>query len=174
MNTDNSESGSGSVPLESPNAGELDVYSVLWAERQGEDRVLQLSEVYRRVCERRRTFGEAEPALTTVSTHLRGLLRKGLIEEVGGARKGEPDRPVRTRGNVTPPTRSPLTAYRALHPPGEVLATTYAGYAASYPPGQRLQALLDFARALRLSADGMRRLQELVEAEARRGAEASG
>src|SRR5262245_20021177 len=102
------------APLEAPNAGELDVYSVLWQERQGDDRPLQLSEVYRRVCERRRGFGEPEPALTTVSTHLRGLHRKQLVEElVGPSAAARPA--VRTRGGLTPPTRSPLTSYRALH-----------------------------------------------------------
>src|SRR5207253_1576810 len=101
-------------------AGELDVLGVLWAEQHGDDQALQLSEVYRRVCERRRAFGEAEPALTTVSTHLRNLVDKQLIEET--LRRGAPPAPtrgmVRTRGGVTPPTRSPFTSYRATHAPG--------------------------------------------------------
>ena len=142
------------VPLETPNAGELDVYSVLYAEDQGDKRSLQLSEVYRRVCERRRRFAEPEPALTTVSTHLRGLVRKGLAAELT-AGPGLPARPnPRMRGAATPPTRSPLTSYRVRHTPGDVLRSTFQGLAAVYP--DRLDALLDFARALELSDEGMR------------------
>jgi predicted transcriptional regulator len=153
-------------PLEAPNAGELDVYSVLWAERQGDNQPLQLSEVARRVSERRRAFNEPEPALTTVSTHLRALVRKGLAEEVLGASTAA--RPaIRTRGGFTPPTRSPLTSYRALHSPGEVLRTTYRGLATAYP--ERLDALVDFARAVEMSAEGLRQLQKLVEQEKARG-----
>jgi hypothetical protein len=156
------------APLEAPNAGELDVYSVLWAERQGDNRALQLSEVYRRVCERRRQFGEPEPALTTVSTHLRGLVRKQLAEEVLGASSSAPRPPVRTRGQLTPPTRSPLTSYRALHSPGEVLRMTYRGLAAAYPDPP--DALLDFARALELSDEAQSQVREVVEQEKQRAA----
>src|SRR5438067_873021 len=74
--------------LPAPNAGELDVLGVLWLEKQSGDRPLQLGEVYRRVCERRRHYLEPEPALTTVSTHLRNMVAKGLIEEVAAARHG--------------------------------------------------------------------------------------
>jgi predicted transcriptional regulator len=154
------------VPLEAPNAGELDVYSVLWAEQQRDNQALQLSEVYRRVCERRRRFGEPEPALTTVSTHLRGLVRKNLAQEVTAASTAA-RLTVRTRGGLTPPTRSPLTSYRALHAPGEVLLTTYLGLAASYP--DKLDALLDFARALEMSEEAMRQLRELIDKEKARG-----
>jgi predicted transcriptional regulator len=154
-------------PLEAPNAGELDVYSVLWAERQGDDQAMQLSEVYRRVCERRRRFGEPEPALTTVSTHLRGLVRKALAEEVMGASTAARPAAVRTRGGLTPPTRSPLTSYRVLHSPGEVLLTTFRGLAASYP--DKLDALLDFARALEVSEESLRQLRELIDREKARG-----
>src|SRR5256885_548796 len=84
----------GGAPLEAPNAGELDVYSVLFAERGGEGRPLQLSEVFRRGCAGR-------------------------------------------------------------------------GLAAAYP--DRLDALLDFARALELSEQAMRQLQELIAAERARG-----
>src|SRR5688572_177869 len=117
----------GGAPLDGPNAGELDVYSVLWAERLGKDQPLRLSEVHDRVKERRRSFGEAEPALTTVSTHLRALVHKGLAEET----TARPGPGPRVRGGLTPPTRSPNTGYRALHTPGDVLRTTYQGLAAA-------------------------------------------
>ena len=47
--------------------GELDALGVLWAEEENERRALQLSEVHRRVCERRRQFGEPEPALRALA-----------------------------------------------------------------------------------------------------------
>lgn len=147
--------------LEPPNAGELDVYSVLYAERAvGPDHPLQLSEVFRRVCERRRRFGEVEPALTTISTHLRSLVRKKLADETT-ARSARPS--VRTRGGLTPPTRSPLTSYRARHTPGVVLHSTFRGLAETYP--DRLDALVDFGQALGLSVEALRRLAEVVARE---------
>jgi hypothetical protein len=160
MAVDEPESGEGALPA--PSAGELDVLGVFWEEEQGEGRRLQLAEVYRRVCERRRRFGEAEPALSTVSTHLRKLLGKGLLEESSAPRSAGPARPIRLRGGYTPPTRSPLTSYRARHGPGEVLRTTFRGLAAAYPPCQRLNALLDFARALDLPAAVLVKLEGVV------------
>jgi predicted transcriptional regulator len=155
--------------LEAPNAGELDVLAVLWLERLGSRQPLQLSEVYRRVCERRRQFGEQEPALTTVSTHLRGLVAKKLIEEVLGSRATAAGAGTRARGAYSPPTRSPLTSYQALHEPGDVLKTTFQGLAAAYPAAQRLDALTDFAHALELSKECLRKLEQLIAAEKARG-----
>src|SRR5262249_51865040 len=90
--------------LEAPNAGELDVLNVLCREPLGDDQALQLSEIHRRVCERRRLFGEPEPALTTTSSQLRSLSEKRLI---GGEAAPATPRPiVRTRGGYTPPSRA--------------------------------------------------------------------
>jgi hypothetical protein len=158
--------------LPAPNAGELDVLAVLWQEAEGEGRPLQLSEVFRRVCERRRRYGEPEPMLTTVSTYLRKLaVEKGLIEEVlparGGGSAGAAGPPVRTRGSYQPRTRSPLTSYRARYGPAEVLRTTLYGLAEAYPPTaqRRLDALLDFAQALGLPAPTLQKITRLIEAE---------
>jgi hypothetical protein len=162
--------------LPAPNAGELDVLGVLWQEKQGENLPLQLSEVYRRVCERRRKYGEPEPALTTVSTHLRNLIDKKLIEEFVASRQaGSPSAAgplVRTRGGYRPPTRSPFTSYRAVYEPGQVLYTTFYGLAEAYPPEKPLNALLDFARALGLPEETLGRLVKVVEAEKAAGGEA--
>lgn len=150
--------------LDAPSTGELDVLGVLWAERCGENRPLQLSEVHARVSRRRVEFGEPVPALTTVSTHLRNLVEKKLIQEVvrGGAPAGP--RP-RTRGGMTPPTRSPLTSYQALHEPGLVLRSTLCGLAAAYPDDARLQILVDLAQALDVTDNTLKKLEALVQAE---------
>lgn len=154
------------VELEAPSAGELDVLGVLFAERQKEDRPLQLSEVHGRVCQRREEFGEAKPALTTVSTHLRNLVSKNLIEEVTreGAVPTRGNAP-RTRGGMTPPTRSPLTSYRALHEPGAVLSSTFRGLAAAYPDKDRLRMLIDVAQSLDVADEVLKKLEAIVLAE---------
>jgi hypothetical protein len=153
----------GAEALEAPSAGELDVLQVLWSERLGEDQALGLSEIHRRVCERRRQMGEPEPALTTTSSQLKSLSEKKLI---GAGTQGSAPRPaVRTRGSYTPPSRPGASSYRALHEPGEVLFTSFRGLAAAYPEAKRLDALLDFARALGVSEECLRGLQEVVERE---------
>jgi hypothetical protein len=157
-------------PLEAPNAGELDVLNVLWRQQLGDDQPLQLSEIHRRVCERRRQFGEPEPALTTTSSQLRSLSEKKLIG--GESAPATPLPAVRTRGGYTPPSRASASSYRALHGPGEVLLTTFRGLAAAYPEEQRLDALLDFAHALGVSEDCLRGLQAVVARERAGGKEA--
>jgi hypothetical protein len=149
--------------LEAPSAGELDVLNVLWSEQLGEGQTLQLSEIHRRVCERRRQFGEAEPALTTTSSQLKSLSEKNLIG--AGTPPASPRPAVRTRGGYTPPSRPPASNYRALHGPGDVLLTSFRGLAAAYPEEQRLDALLDFARALGVSEECLRGLQGVVARE---------
>jgi hypothetical protein len=149
--------------LEAPNAGELDVLHVLWREQLGDNQALQLSEIHRRVCERRRDFGEPEPALTTTSSQLKSLSEKKLIGS--GTPSAAPRPVVRTRGGYTPASRATASSYRALHGPGAVLLTTFRGLAAAYPEEQRLDALRDFARALGVSEECLRGLQEVVARE---------
>lgn len=158
-------------PLPSPNAGELDVLGVLWEERMQGGKALKLSEIHRRVGERRLIHQDPLPALTTVSTHLRSLLAKGLIQEVHASLPTSPRSPVRTRGMLTPPTRSPLTGYQALHAPGEVLFRTMRGLTVSYPAEQRVDALLDFASVIGLSAENTAKLEQIVESEKKLRAE---
>jgi hypothetical protein len=53
-----------------------------------------------------------------------------------------------------------------------VLYTTFYGLAEAYPPQKRLNALLDFARALGLPEETLGRLVKAVEAEKAAGREA--
>jgi predicted transcriptional regulator len=152
--------------LQSPNAGELDVLSVLWQERLGANKSLRLSQIHDRVRAKREALHEPVPALTTISTHLRNLYRKQLIEQVRLTDEDE-HRPVRvkTRGTLTPQTRSPLTAYRALYNPSDVLRYQMHGIIVAYPPELKYQALVDFARALKLPEDTVARIKSLLPAE---------
>jgi predicted transcriptional regulator len=152
------------MQLPSPNAGELDVLGVLWEEETQGARPLKLSEIHARVCARRDHHNDPLPALTTVSTHLRALVAKGLIREMMASQPTS-SRSMRTRGMLTPATRSPLTGYQVIHSPGEVLARTMHGLIFSYPPQQRVEALADFAKVLGLSAGSSERLRQLVAEE---------
>jgi hypothetical protein len=153
--------------LEVPSAGEMDVLHVLWTEHLGSDQALQLSEIHRRVCERRRQLSDPEPALTTTSSQLKSLSEKKLI---GADSPSAAPRPVvRTRGGLTPASRASASNYRALHPPGDVLFGWFKGLIAAYPQEKRLESLLDFARALGVSAECLHGLQEVVEREKGRG-----
>jgi hypothetical protein len=137
-------------------AGELDCLATLWEAHATGEPALKLSEIHDRIGKRRARTGEASPALTTVSSYLRTLLLKGFVKEViiEDTAAGTPGA-VRTRGvrGVLPPTRSPRTGYQAAQEPGAVLAQTFKTLADAYPPEQRLQALVDFARALELPED---------------------
>src|SRR5436190_24072535 len=110
-----------------PSAGEMDCLAVLWAAHAHGEEALKLSEIHDRVGQRRLEFGEAPPAPTTVSTYLRSLLAKRLVQDVLKPEPGEavaeadaPATPVRTRSGrgILPPTRSPRTAYQAVESPG--------------------------------------------------------
>ena len=115
---------------------------------------MKLSQIHQQLNERREKAGDAPAAVSTVSTWLRSLASKGLlIERVLGTSHsaGEPSAYVRTRGMI-PTSRSPHTGYEVAHPPGAVLGKTFKALADAYPPGQRAQAIVDFAHALDLSS----------------------
>lgn len=159
-------------PLTPPSPGELDCLAVLWASPEP---ALKLSEIHRLVGERRQRYGEAPPALTTVSSQLRGLVEKGHLIEVMVREDGElvaasSDLPVvrvrgavRTRGSyLAPAKRSPLTGYRVACEPGQAMEQIFRDLAEAYPPGRREQALLDFARNLEFPEKTIKKLERLL------------
>lgn len=150
---------SGDTTILSPNRGELDALAVLWAEQRSGNRPLGLSEIYRRVCERRRGYGEPEPAYTTVSTHLRSLVKKKLIREIGSSQKKRAP----SRGIFTPATRSPGTSYQSIYGPAEVLQSTFRALADAYPPSRRLDAIVDFARAQEIPDQVINKMERLLQ-----------
>jgi GAF domain-containing protein len=131
--------------------GELDCLAVLWHAREEGIPALKLAEIHRRVIERRQRAGEAPPALTTVSTYLRTLAAKRLLQEVtvDGDGPGRPQAYPRAR-RLAPATRSPKTGYRVVCEPGDVLQKTFKALADAYPPSQRSRVLADFTSALQL------------------------
>jgi hypothetical protein len=92
------------------------------------------------VCDRRAAFGDPEPAVTTVSTHLRALLAKKLICAVDARAVGA--RRERMRGMLTPAQRSPHTAYVAARTPEEVLKGTLRGIVSAVPCEDRFRVIL--------------------------------
>ena len=152
------------VSLPSPTPSELDVLAVLWAAVTDEGAEgLRVSDIHPRVAARRAQHGEAQPALVTISSQLRGLVGKGLVRPVVVGGKGErtPKR-VRTRGLLKASSRSPLTGYVPAHTPGEVLRATLEALASAYPESQRADALLDFAKALKLPVKTIEKLKRLL------------
>jgi len=160
------------APMTPPNPGELDCLAVLWASRK---KALKLSEIHQLVGERRRRYGEAPAALTTVSSQLRGLVEKGLLLEVavredGKPMKAAPEEPivrvrgaVRTRGSyLAPAKRSPLTGYRAACAPRLALEQIFRDLAEAYPSEDRCQAVIDMARTVAVSDATLMKLKALL------------
>src|SRR5438128_10495027 len=102
-----------------PGAGELDCLAVLWQAQEDGRPALRLREIRDRVAKRRARLGEADPALTTISTHLRSLVAKGLLTEVvvRDTAQGTHTPKTRGRGMLSPATRSPYTGYHAAFEP---------------------------------------------------------
>jgi hypothetical protein len=164
MATDSAES------PQDPSAGEMDVLAVLWEARERDLKennpragTLKLSEIQHQIERRRQTFGEPPPALTTVSTYLRSATAKRLLKEVRIDSEGRPSAltAIRTRGALSA-TRSPRTAYQVAHEPGVVFRSTMKAIIHAYPPGQRYQALADFARAMDLPQKVIKEIEKLV------------
>lgn len=76
---------------------------------------------------------------------------------------------MRTRGLLKATTRSPLTGYRPVHSPSEVLQGTLEALASAYPESQRPRALIDFAKAIQLPDETLKELEKLLAGDAGRG-----
>ncbi len=154
-----------------PSPGEMDVLAVLWEAREKDLQennaragTRKLSEIHQRIDVRRQSFGEPPAALTTVSTYLRSGTAKGLLREVRTDDAGKPAAmtAIRTRGALLA-ARSPRTAYQVAHEPGIVFQSTMQAIIQAYPPGQRHQALADFARAMGLSQRTIKEIEKLMQ-----------
>ena len=151
---------------ETVSAGELDCLAVLWWAYDEGQVALKLSDIHERVARRREELGEAPPQRSTISTYLRTLLNKQMLNEVMvGDTPGSQSPQIRTRGarGILPPTRSPYTGYQVAREPGEVLEQTYRTLANVYPPRSRGCALVDFARALGLPDKIISQIEELTK-----------
>jgi len=133
---------------------ELDLLAAFWNKDTGtQDRPLKLADLHKAVAARRANHGEAEPAITTISTQLRSLILKGLVRDAAQPESHEGG----TRGILTPATRSSGTGgYVHTQSQAQVLADTFKGLASLYPNDQRHEAVLDFIRALELSPEQLR------------------
>jgi hypothetical protein len=157
-----------------PSPGEMDVLAVLWEARErdlkeGNPRAgtLKLADIHEQIKVRRQMFGEPPPALTTVSTYLRSATSKRLLRELRTDQEGRPSplTAIRTRGALSA-ARSPRTAYQVAHEPGIVFRSTMQAIIQAYPPGQRAQALVDFARAMGLPQKTLKEVEKLIAGKA--------
>jgi hypothetical protein len=136
---------------------ELDILAALWAAQAGGTPALKLAEVHQRINDRRAGLGQAPIQPTTVSTYLRSMTDRGLLNQVtvedAGPEGERQTYAVRVRGLV-PTSRSPKTGYQAAHGPDVVLAKTLQALADAFPCDEsRWKALLTFARALGMSEE---------------------
>jgi predicted transcriptional regulator len=147
-----------------PSWSELDILAAVWEAASEGGVPVRLSEIHKRVINRRAAKNEPEPAITTVSTQLRSLVAKRLLEEVKIiGPSGEVG--AAARSMTRPPSRSPLTGYRPVHGPGTILEQTFKDLASAYPDQIRYQALLDFARALELPKGTLKKIEKLLKEE---------
>ena len=160
-----------SPSIPTPTPSELDILAVLWqaVTDEGAD-ALRVSDIHPLVASRRGRHGEAEPSPVTISSQLRGLSAKGLVlAVVVGGSSGKSREAVRTRGLLRASTRSPLTGYRPTHSPSEVLQATFEALASAYPETQQTQALIDFAKALKLPKRVVQDVEKAVREEQKPG-----
>lgn len=146
-----------SVPSATP--AELEILTVLWP--LGEGQALRLGEIHERVGTRRKDGGQAVPAVTTVSSTLRGALAKGLLVEVRKVGDTVSSAP-KAGGKSLVTSRSPQTAYRAAYTPGQVLGPLLGLYAGLYPPADPLAPVLDLLRELGYPAKTVGQVEALL------------
>jgi hypothetical protein len=147
--------------------GELECLAVLWQAHADGEQALKLSEIRDRISARRAGGTPTFPALTTISTYLRGLVSKKLVRDViveDTIEETPKHGPVRVRGivSVPPPPRSPRTGYRAALTPGDALRDTLKLLADAYPAAERPTAVVDFARAAGLPERLVKRLEKAL------------
>jgi len=152
---------------QAPAGGELEVLGVLWQAEADGAQALRLSEVRDLLHAR---HGRA-PEPSTVSSQLRKLFRRGLIEEVGislglpavSRVRGVVETRAAVRGGGhSVPTRSPFTAYRPKLSPGEALRPLLQQLVNAYPAAARTRVLVDVARVLGLAAETIVAIERLV------------
>lgn len=145
---------------------ELDILAALWAAQAEDIPALKLAEIHRRINERRAAAGQAPIQPTTVSTYLRSMTERKLLDQVtvedagpGGQRQTYAS----DERGLIPTSRSPKTGYKPAHDPAAVLEKTFQALADAYPPDRRWQALLDFARAIGLPKETVADLEKWLK-----------
>lgn len=121
-----------------PTPAELEILQLLWPMAKNEAK--RLSEIHREVGEYRAKFQQPAPAVTTVSSALRGALQKGLLREVRVVDGNVHAAPAAGRGGLVA-TRSPQTAYQANVTPADVLLPTLRQLVELCPEGERMSLL---------------------------------
>lgn len=121
-----------------PTPAELEILQLLWPMATNEAK--RLSEIHREVGEFRAKFQQPAPAVTTVSSALRGALQKGLLREVRVVDGAVQAAPAAGRGGLVA-TRSPQTAYQANVTPAAVLLPQIQQLVETCPEGERVSLL---------------------------------
>ncbi len=151
------------MPIPQPNGQELEILTLLWTQPE-EKLPLKLGQIYDLVKERRQAYGEAAPAITTISSTLRSALARGILKAIRltGGQKVELE-PTATRSTLHA-SRSPQTGYKPAASPSETLTPMLEILAEAYGENGKAQALLDFAKALQFSDKTLlKKLKKLLE-----------
>ncbi len=139
----------------SPAAAELELLAVIWrAEAEADSdksprafRLSKLHELLKQFRELRKVdFGE--PKLSTVSTCLRSMKEKGLLEEVRLLPDGSIETSPAHAAGLMRSTRSPHTAYRSTYTPKDILGPMFRDIASAYPDAKRNEILVDLSEHL--------------------------
>jgi hypothetical protein len=147
------------IPPSTP--AEKEILQLLWQTPDGEAK--RLSDVHREVGEFRAKYEQPAPAITTVSSTLRGALQKGLLKEVRLVDGKVHTSPAsRTRGLVA--TRSPQTAYQAAFSAEEVLLPELTQLIGLCPPAERKALLVALLGAFDLPAAARRAITATLTA----------
>ncbi len=146
---------------------ELDILAALWAAQAEGIPAMKLAEIHRRINERRAAARQAPIQPTTVSTYLRSMTDRKLLNQVTvdiAGPEGQRQTYASNERGLVPTSRSPKTGYEAAHDPAEVLAKTLQALADALPPDERRwKALLDFANALGLPKETVEDLEKWLK-----------
>jgi hypothetical protein len=149
--------------LPPPTSGEIEVLAVLWAtvDSEGRYKPLRLSEIHATICERRKEHHEPLPALTTISSILRGALARGLLREMRLTKGGEAEEvePMTVRSTLHA-TRSPMTAYAPACEPHQALLPLFRILTEACPTDKRVELLLELVKLLNLESADLKRLHQ--------------
>jgi|GEM_PF-5112015 len=143
-----------------PNAtpAELEILQLLWP--LAKDEAKRLSEIHKEVGEFRTKFNQPAPAVTTVSSTLRGALQKGLLKEVRVVEGKVHAAPAQGRGLVA--TRSPQTAYQAAVSAADVLLPELEQLAGLCPEGERKTLLVSLLGVFGVKGEAAKEIKAIV------------
>jgi hypothetical protein len=158
------------VTVQTPTGGETEVLAALWslaahaAVAPGAAAAFRLSQIHAEVNRRRKSSGQHEVPLSSISGYLRSSLAKGFLTECRLVEDQVVELPPGARNPLQGSTRSPNTAYQPNVQPGDVFESMYRALIEAYPSESRpLRPLLDMAAAAGLEPKNLQELESWLQ-----------